>query len=127
MIRKGSKVEKSLIKRRMKNHWERYYSQEASESVVLVSTNQNKFNDGVICTIKDDRMKINLLWVEREARQNNIGRNLMLRAERAAKKAGCNRIILNTIHQMNVLEFYKKLGYTVASRFEDVIWLRKRI
>ena len=55
-------------------------------------------------------LEIEYLWVNKDKRGNNIGRDIIERAELLAKQRGCKYAFVNTFH-FQAPGFYEKLGY----------------
>lgn len=67
---------------------------------------------------------INYLAVHPDYQQSGIGKLIMEEAERLLHKMGCPKINLQVRSaNINVIEFYKKIGYKI----DDVISLGKRL
>jgi GNAT superfamily N-acetyltransferase len=62
---------------------------------------------------------VEILWVPEEHRGRGYGRNLLAAAEREAVHRGCLRAHLDT-HDFQAVEFYRKQGYVVAGKLEDL-------
>jgi len=61
---------------------------------------------------------VELLYVPDGLRGGGLGRDLMLRAEAAARARGCTGIWLNTF-SFQARGFYEKLGFTLIGQIDD--------
>ncbi len=73
-------------------------------------------NDQIIagvagCTIYDNFL-INVLWVDEQQRGLGLGKELMQRAEVAAKQRGCTMAQVDTL-SFQAPAFYQKLGFEI--------------
>ena len=62
---------------------------------------------------------VEILWVARGYRGMGHGRNLLVAAESEAMHRGCCYAHLST-HDFQAVEFYRKQGYIVAGKLEDL-------
>jgi GNAT superfamily N-acetyltransferase len=62
---------------------------------------------------------VEILWIAAEYRKRGYGRSLLAAAEREAVHRGCLRAHLDT-HDFQAVEFYRKQGYIVAGKLEDL-------
>lgn len=65
---------------------------------------------GLVGNIKYKSAFIDTLWVDKNLRQQGLGRQLLEKAEQYAIINACTVIFLNTLTPANV-SFYEKLGY----------------
>jgi ribosomal protein S18 acetylase RimI-like enzyme len=78
----------------------------------------------VMAGYEGHRGSINYLGVAPEYRRQGLGRALMAEAEKRLLAAGCPKINLQVRGtNQEVIDFYRRLGYTV----EDIINLGKRL
>ena len=59
--------------------------------------------------------QISQLWVHESARQQGVGRSLMLAVENHALSKNCAQIVLST-HGFQAPDFYERLGYIEQAR-----------
>ncbi len=55
---------------------------------------------------------INTLWVSKDLRGKDVGKQLLKSLENAAKKRGCIKCLLDTLN-FQAMPFYKKQGYKI--------------
>lgn len=73
---------------------------------------------GLIASTKGNWLCIEYLWVRENARNNNLGRKLILAAELEAIKVGCTHALVDTF-SFQALPFYEKLGYVKQMSLPD--------
>jgi ribosomal protein S18 acetylase RimI-like enzyme len=62
--------------------------------------------------------QISQLWVHESARQQGLGKSLMLAVEAHALGKKCKQIVLSS-HTFQAPEFYRQLGYIEQARISD--------
>ena len=77
--------------------------------IYLEDDNGNKVA-GLLGDTHGNWLEIEYLWVNDDLRGQNIGTELMHKAESIAKSRGCKYAFLNTF-SFQAPDFYKKLGY----------------
>lgn len=77
--------------------------------IFLYDENNNKIA-GLIGETHANWLSIKFLWVKEEFRGNNIGRDILKKAEETAKERGCKYSFLDTFN-FQAPDFYKKQGY----------------
>lgn len=80
---------------------------------------------GLIGDTHGNWLEIEYLWVNEENRGQNIGTELMNKAEAVAKERGCKYVFLNTF-SFQAPQFYKKLGYKEVFALNDYPLTGKR-
>jgi len=63
-------------------------------------------------------LKVSILVVKQEHRQQGFGKDLMLEAERIAIERGCTKAYVDSM-QYQAPEFYQKLGYEIVGKLSD--------
>ena len=63
-------------------------------------------------------LMLNTLWVADELRGQSVGSQLLLTIEKAAKKRGCKKCLLDTLN-FQAMPFYEKHGYIVRWKQEN--------
>lgn len=63
-------------------------------------------------------LDVALFWLDEPARGKGYGTQIMLLAEKEAKRRGCHASRLTT-YSFQARGFYEKLGYRVVGRYED--------
>lgn len=61
---------------------------------------------------------IHVMWIAPSLRRQGLGRRLMEKAEAGARSRGCNSAQVDTL-SFQGLEFYQRLGFTVAGEVPD--------
>ncbi len=59
--------------------------------------------------------QISQLWVHESARQQGVGRSLMLAVEAHSRSRNCTQIVLSS-HSFQAPDFYRQLGYIEQAR-----------
>jgi len=78
----------------------------------------------VIAGYEGHRGWINYLAVHPDHQNSGIGKHIMVEAEKLLREMGCPKINLQVRStNVNVIEFYKKIGYKI----DDVVSLGKRL
>ena len=72
-----------------------------------------------------DWLHIEYLWVNETERNQKIGSQIILAAEKEAKARGCVGSTLDTF-SFQALGFYEKLGYTIAGRLPGYLGAHER-
>jgi len=62
---------------------------------------------------------IDRFWIKEEYRKSGLGTKILHIAEEEAIKRGCQNVHLDT-HDFQAVDFYKKNGYVVVSKLEDL-------
>ncbi len=62
---------------------------------------------------------ISVFWVDAHERDHGLGSQLLVRAEEIAVQRGCRNAHLET-HDFQALEFYRKRGYVIFGKLEDL-------
>ena len=102
------------ISRKLKVHREMF----------LVGSIKGQIVSTVMAGYEGHRGWINYLAVHPEFQSSGIGKLIMEEAEKLLRKIGCPKINLQVRStNINVIEFYKNIGYKI----EDVISLGKRL
>jgi len=103
-----------------------------TDFAVLVRDAQRQTIGGALGSSYYGWMVIDLLWLPQALRGQNLGREIMLAAEREAITRGCLGIRLDTF-SFQARGFYEKLGYTIFGTLPDHppghtrYWLSKRL
>ena len=103
-----------------------------TDLAVLVRDAQRQTIGGATGSSYYGWMVIDMLWLPQALRGKNLGREIMLAAEREAIARGCLGIRLDTF-SFQARGFYEKLGYTVFGTLPDHppghtrYWLAKRL
>jgi GNAT superfamily N-acetyltransferase len=76
--------------------------------------------------------EVRYVWVRDDRRGQGWGRGMLAAAEAEAARRGCGQMVLST-HSFQAPDFYKRLGYEIAGRYDDYprghqqIFLRKQL
>jgi len=103
-----------------------------TDLAVLVRDAQRQTIGGATGSSYYGWMVIDMLWLPQALRGKDLGREIMLAAEREAIARGCLGIRLDTF-SFQARGFYEKLGYTVFGTLPDHppghtrYWLAKRL
>lgn len=77
---------------------------------IYLEDDQGKKLAGLIGSTHGNWLIVKYLWVAEELRGQNIGSQILKRAEQTAKERGCKYVFLDTF-SFQAPEFYKKHGY----------------
>ena len=90
----------------------------------LVGCIDGKIVATVMAGYEGHRGWINYLAVHPDRQCSGLGKRIMEEAEMILRKSGCPKVNLQVRStNVNVIEFYKKIGYTI----DDVVSLGKRL
>lgn len=78
----------------------------------------NEIVGGLIGSVQWNWLHVSILWVGEELRGTGLGRELMLKAEAAARDCGCKYAKLHTF-DFQARGFYESLGYKVIGETPD--------
>ncbi len=87
-------------------------------SVILRDDNQKIMGGVSGCTIYKHFL-VNVLWVDKAARNQGIARKVMELAEKEAKERGCIAAQVDTL-SIQAPDFYKKLGFEVKGKISGL-------
>lgn len=73
---------------------------------------------GLIASCKANWLDIHYLWVDESRRGARLGAEIMSRAEQAARQAGCQQALVDTM-SFQALGFYQKQGYRLKMTLDD--------
>ena len=90
----------------------------AESLFAMLHDNQGRLIGGLCARTVWGWLHINELWVDENARDGDIGTQLMAAAEREALKRGCHHALLDTF-DFQARPFYEKLGYAVFGELAD--------
>lgn len=77
---------------------------------VYMEDEKGKILAGLIGNTHGNWMTVKYLWVDEKLRGQNIGSQILKKAEETAKERGCKYAFLDTF-SFQAPEFYKKYGY----------------
>ncbi len=87
--------------------------------IIFLRGEQNEIVGGLLGASVWGWLEIKSLWVESHLRELGFGTNLLRTAETEAVRRNCQQIMLDTFNRQT-LDFYRKLGYTVFGKLEDL-------
>lgn len=82
------------------------------ELAVFARDDAKKITGGIVALTWGNWLQIQLLWVDQPSRGNGSGSQLLLAAEREAKKRGCRFSLIDTFN-FQAIGFYLRKGYEV--------------
>lgn len=91
---------------------------DAQPLAVLIKGGNGATSGGLLGRTWLGWLYVELLYVPDGLRGGGVGRDLMLRAEAAARARGCIGIWLNTF-SFQARGFYEKLGFTLIGQIDD--------
>ena len=65
-----------------------------------------------------DWLEVDYFWIEKQARGNGLGTEVLAKAEKKAKTLGASKILLMTF-KFQARDFYEKQGYNVVGEIKD--------
>lgn len=85
---------------------------------VYVEDEKGEMLAGLIGNTHGNWMTVKFLWVSEKLRGQNIGSQILIKAEETAKERGCKYVFLDTF-SFQAPEFYKKYGYKEKFALEE--------
>lgn len=92
-------------------NWQHWEVSERLPLAIQVKSDNGDVIAGSAGRTFGDWLLIDTLWVSEELRGQNIGNDILLEMEKAAKKRGCNKCLLDTLN-FQAMPFYQARGYT---------------
>ena len=83
-----------------------------------IINDSNKVIAGIDCLMGGGWVEIVSLWVSKQYRKKEIGKRLLLEAEKTAKEKACHGSYLYT-YSFQAPRFYEKNGYTIFGVLEN--------
>jgi len=91
-------------------NWENWEVKERKPLAVQIKDKNNNVIAGAAARTFGDWLLLDTLWVSEELRGQNIGSQILETIERAAKKKGCKKCLLDTLN-FQAAPFHEKHGY----------------
>ena len=66
--------------------------------------------------IQEDKIKINLLAVSREAKGQQVGANILDFVDKIGREKGLQKLWLEAVDRSNLVQYYLSIGFTEAFR-----------
>ncbi|MEJ2551952.1 MAG: GNAT family N-acetyltransferase [Anaerolineales bacterium] len=85
---------------------------------IVLKDGQDQVVAGILTKIYLRCMAVELLWIDKELRNQGIGSELLHRVESHARELGCTFIHLDTF-SFQAIEFYRKHGFSVFGLIDD--------
>ena len=85
---------------------------------IIAKNETGKTIGGLTGFVAGKSFMVNFLWVDETQRKSGAGRDLMNKAESAAKEKGCSHIRVDT-YAYQAPEFYKKLNYHLTATIRN--------
>lgn len=85
---------------------------------IMARDNQQRVLGGIYCDLARDWLYIDELAIRKAARKQNIGSELLTRAENIARARDCYRAWLRT-YSFQARPFYEQHGYSVFATLDD--------
>lgn len=87
--------------------------------VIFLRGAENEIVGGLLGASVCGWLEIKSLWVESHLRELGFGKSLLHAAETEAVRRNCQQIMLDTFNRQT-LDFYRKLGYTMFGKLDDL-------
>lgn len=115
----------AIFQELLKYNLARIENKDVKEVGIFLEDESGKKVAGLIGDTHGNWLEIEYLWVNEENRGQNIGTELMNKAESIAKERGCKCVFLNTF-SFQAPKFYEKLGYKEVFVLNDYPFTGKR-
>ncbi len=109
----------------LKYNLERIESKDVKELGIFLEDEHGKKVAGLVGDTHGNWLEIEYLWVSDKLRGQDIGTEIILKAESIAKERGCRYVFLNTF-SFQAKGFYLKLGYKEVFCLEEYPLTGKR-
>ncbi len=109
---------KEIYEELLKYNLERIENKEIKELGIFLENEEGKKVAGLIGDTHGKWLTIHYLWVDESLRGNDIGSEIINKAEIEAKSRGCKYAFLNTF-SFQAEGFYLKLGYKKVFSLEE--------
>ncbi len=109
----------------LKYNLERIECKDVKELGIFLEDEQGKKVAGLVGDTHGNWLEIEYLWVSETLRGQDIGTEIIYKAESIAKERGCKYVFLNTF-SFQAKEFYFKLEYQEVFSLEDYPLTGKR-
>lgn len=90
----------------------------SARELVVVARRGTEIVAGLLALTHWNWLQIRYLWVMESLRRGGLGSELVLAAEREARRRGCERVHLDTF-SFQAVAFYERLGYSVFGQLDD--------
>jgi GNAT superfamily N-acetyltransferase len=100
----------AIFQELIKYNLARIETKDVKEVGIFLEDESGRKTAGLIGDTHGNWLEIEYLWVNEVNRGQNIGTELMNKAEAIAKERGCKYVFLNTF-SFQAPQFYEKLGY----------------
>ncbi|MGQ8812521.1 GNAT family N-acetyltransferase [Bacillus sp. NA_165.1] len=121
-IENGTRIEGEYIKNKVIQYNMSILTDEVKQPMeevsLVVKNEEGKIFGGVTGTMYFYHPYIDFLWVDKSARHDGWGSQLLHKIEEIAKEKGCRLILLDSF-SFQAPEFYKKHGYREYGIVED--------
>lgn len=115
----------AIFQELLKYNLARIENKDVKDVGIFLEDESGKKVAGLIGDTHGNWLEIEYLWVNEENRGQNIGTELMNKAEAIAKERGCKCVFLNTF-SFQAPKFYEKLGYEEVFVLNDYPFTGKK-
>ncbi len=109
----------------LKYNLERIESKDVKELGIFIEDEHGKKVAGLVGDTHGNWLEIEYLWIDEKLRGQDIGTEIIFKAESIAKERGCRYVFLNTF-SFQAKGFYLKLGYQEVFCLEEYPLTGKR-
>lgn len=111
--RSGSDKEREYLHARLQEHNRPYFTEAGFENLSVCLEQDGEIVAGIAGVLRGNWVLMQELWVREDLRGQNLGSQILKKAEEEAKRCGCKHVLLDTF-EFQAPGFYKKLGYEEA-------------
>lgn len=102
------------VRSRLQEYNKPFFENGRKQDFVLEAKNEaGDMAGGITFGVSGEWLIINFLWVDEKERGNNLGSQLLMRAEETVKSNGCNMAYVTTF-SFQARPFYEKHGYKLV-------------
>lgn len=111
--------EKEYIYQKVQDYNQMFFEKAGFKDLGIYMRNEkDEIIAGLAGVLRGKWLLVQLLWVREDLRRQNIGSDILQKAEAEAKKYGCKHILLDTF-EFQAPKFYKKKGFKEVFVYEE--------